>query len=269
MIINYEKFPLIRYFEKGFKITDSKGFKTFKDDWRYQKDILDKELGNLYSHWDYIKSKCMDNIQIFSDSFRKAAFGSAKCFNKIGEEVPEILKSKKESGVFVYNSNGCYMIYLYFPNDNIQIWFFENECLTFVGVYDLNIDEFSCEYSSINLKETTKDEYTAYVYNVFILPMLFKIFAKVEIEEGKSGKTIKSSILGDKLKNKISLDVKVLDSTWFTTICRNEGFKVRGHFRLQPKKNEKGEWTKELIYINEFEKHGYHRQAKIETIKSN
>lgn len=32
---------------------------------------------------------------------------------------------------------------------------------------------------------------------------------------------------------------------------------------------DKGEWTKELIYINEFEKRGYHRQAKIETIKSN
>lgn len=32
---------------------------------------------------------------------------------------------------------------------------------------------------------------------------------------------------------------------------------------LQPKKNDKGEWIKELIYINEFEKHGYHRQAKI------
>ena len=48
-----------------------------------------------------------------------------------------------------------------------------------------------------------------------------------------------------------------MDCTWFTTIVRNECFSVRGHFRLQPQKDNTGNWTKELIYINEFQKHGY------------
>lgn len=52
-------------------------------------------------------------------------------------------------------------------------------------------------------------------------------------------KTIQSQILKEKLRNNIPFDVKIMDSTWFTTICRNEGFKVRGHFRLQPKKTIK------------------------------
>ena len=55
----------------------------------------------------------------------------------------------------------------------------------------------------------------------------------------------------------------VLDSRWFTTICRDEGFLVSGHFRLQPCKDEQGEWTRKLIYINPYAKHGYHRLAPI------
>lgn len=106
--------------------------------------------------------------------------------------------------------------------------------------------------------------YSNYVVNnLFVFPILFKRYAKVEIEQGKCGKSTRSKILNDKLRNNIPFDIKIMDSTWFTTICRNEGFKVRGHFRLQPKKNDKGEWIKELIYINEFEKKGYHRLAKI------
>lgn len=41
-------------------------------------------------------------------------------------------------------------------------------------------------------------------------------------------------------------------------------FIVRGFFRLQNKKNEFGEWYKELIFVDSFIRHGYHRNAKIE-----
>jgi len=34
-----------------------------------------------------------------------------------------------------------------------------------------------------------------------------------------------------------------------------DGFKVQGHFRSQPYKNEKGEWTRKIIYIEEYKKH--------------
>lgn len=263
MVINYQKFPVLRYFEKGFRIIDSKGFKTFNIDYSLQKECCNYHLGQLYEHWDYIKSKCCDNIQILSESFRKAAFGSAKAFCKINKDIPSILKTKQESGVFVYDSNGCYMVYVHYPNDIIQLWFYEKECLTSVLVWNLNSDKVNCEFTSRNLKDTTSDEYINYVWHLFVLPMLFKRYAKIETEYGKCGKTIRSRILNDKVRNNIPIDVKIMDSTWFTSIFRNEGFKVSGHFRLQPKKIN-GEWVKELIYINEFEKHGYHRIAKIE-----
>lgn len=57
------------------------------------------------------------------------------------------------------------------------------------------------------------------------------------------------------------LDYIRIDNTWDADIDVINPFKVSGHFRHQPKKNEKGEWIRELIYIDEFMKHGYHRRA--------
>lgn len=55
--------------------------------------------------------------------------------------------------------------------------------------------------------------------------------------------------------------ITIYDSTWFTTLIKSDSFKVRGHFRLQPFGPEMKE--KRLIWINDFQKDGYTRQAKI------
>ena len=55
-----------------------------------------------------------------------------------------------------------------------------------------------------------------------------------------------------------------MDSRWFTKIINDNDIFVRGFFRLQNKKNDAGEWIKELIYVDSFVRHGYHRNAKIE-----
>lgn len=72
----------------------------------------------------------------------------------------------------------------------------------------------------------------------------------------------KEKHLGTKYLNETNNNIEILDSTWFTTIVRSEGFAVRGHFRFQPKK-ENGVWVKKLIWISDFQKEGYTREAKI------
>ena len=99
--------------------------------------------------------------------------------------------------------------------------------------------------------------------------LLFKKYGNVDIETIARKKAMrKSQILGEKVNNFMGIDVKVLDSRWFTTICRDEGFLVSGHFRLQPCKDENGEWTRKLIYINPYAKHGYHRLAPIVNLEN-
>ena len=98
--------------------------------------------------------------------------------------------------------------------------------------------------------------------------LLFKRYGNIDIETVAAKKTLRRSrIIGEKVNNFMGIDVQVLDSRWFTTICRDEGFLVSGHFRLQPCKDEHGEWTRKLIYINPYAKHGYHRMATIVNIK--
>ena len=90
--------------------------------------------------------------------------------------------------------------------------------------------------------------------------LIFKKYSDVELEVVCREKTLrKSGILHEKVNNFMGINVTLLDSNWFTTICRNEGFAVRGHFRLQPYKT-----GPKLIYINPYTKNGYHRQAKMQ-----
>ena len=67
-----------------------------------------------------------------------------------------------------------------------------------------------------------------------------------------------------KVINKSGQEVIVMDSKWFRKIINDNDIFVRGFFRMQNKKNAKGEWYKELIFVESFVRHGYHRDAKIE-----
>lgn len=104
--------------------------------------------------------------------------------------------------------------------------------------------------------------------------LLFKKYANVEtylIEAGQKQfmevdfSPIDCKTPEHKAKNEPGINVTVLDSLWYTTICREEGFMVSGHFRLQPCKDSQGHWTRKIIYIAAYEKHGYHRQARIKS----
>jgi len=107
-----------------------------------------------------------------------------------------------------------------------------------------------------------EDDHAGGLIYLFYNILLFKKYGQMELETIPAQKTVpRSQILGEKVNNFLGIDVTVLDSRWFTTICRDEGFLVSGHFRLQPCKDEQGNWTRKLIYINPYAKHGYHRLA--------
>ena len=68
----------------------------------------------------------------------------------------------------------------------------------------------------------------------------------------------------DKIQNISGQKVIVMDSRWFRKTINDNNIFVRGFFRFQNKKNEKGEWYKELIFVDSYVRHGYHRNALIE-----
>lgn len=64
-----------------------------------------------------------------------------------------------------------------------------------------------------------------------------------------------------RLRKESNVDYIYVDGHWDENIKVINPFEVSGHFRNQPKKNEKGEWYKELIYIDSYMKQGYNRKA--------
>lgn len=91
---------------------------------------------------------------------------------------------------------------------------------------------------------------------------LFINYAEVETKEMKPNRQIWD---GPKAlyNNKTKYPINVIDSTWYTNLVSSGAFKVRGHFRLQPYGH--GLTKRRLVWIQEFQKDGYTRRAKIET----
>lgn len=91
----------------------------------------------------------------------------------------------------------------------------------------------------------------------YLFCMLFKKYAPVETKFIPAHKKVKD--FNCKYVNDTNFDISYMDSTWFTNLVKSDAFKVRGHFRLQP--CGQGFKDKKLIWINDFEKQGYTRQA--------
>lgn len=109
-------------------------------------------------------------------------------------------------------------------------------------------------------KISNDDEVNKTVMGMFDCVLVFHLFKKyAPIEELVSVHARRER--ADVPQIKSSQNIDFLDCSWYTTIVRNQGFNVRGHFRLQP--CGVGKKDKKLIYIHEFQKHGYVRRARI------
>ena len=115
-----------------------------------------------------------------------------------------------------------------------------------------------------------RNELYSCVANLLITYLAVKKYAEVEtiVVPANTIKIVEDPIQGykhkDKVKNDSGQKVIIMDSRWFVKIINDNDIFVRGFFRLQRKKNAAGEWYKELIFVDSFVRHGYHRNAKIE-----
>lgn len=96
------------------------------------------------------------------------------------------------------------------------------------------------------------------ISDIFTL-ILFMKYCDLETKLVKAGK--RENHIGTKYVNDTKSNIEILDSTWFTTIVRSEGFAVGGHFRMQPFGPARAD--RKLIWIDPFEKTGYTKRAKI------
>ena len=91
------------------------------------------------------------------------------------------------------------------------------------------------------------------------LMVMFRSYADHELKVVMAKSTGKMNNVQYKNLNK--QNIHVIDSSWYTSIIKTEGFLVKGHLRLQACGT--GHSERKLIYIDSFEKHGYIRKAKM------
>jgi hypothetical protein len=234
---------------------------------------------------DGMLADMIDTVYMPSPAFEAAMEKSSKAFEDLMGK-PSVLAEVHENCCFVVGKNRQIKIFIFRTDGDsdecreycmtmtmygrLRLWAGyefepakEKSACTFV----VRTDETDAEHDFY--KQTLGEDYnTADVLWMWLMStygyLVFKRYSDVEIETVARQKTLKkSTILREKVNNFMGINVQLLDSHWFTTICRDEGFAVSGHFRLQPYKDG----SRKLIYIAPFVKHGYHRQARIENEK--
>ncbi len=86
--------------------------------------------------------------------------------------------------------------------------------------------------------------------------LLFKHYAKVELDVIPGREKKMSAVANEKVINETPKGVHIMDSDWYTTIYRTEGYDVKGHIRYYKKYDK-------ISFVHKHRRKGYVRRAKI------
>lgn len=233
---------------------------------------------------------------VLTKPFCEALDKSSKAFAKIEADLWKEFCDKREMGVIISIREGlqfpiCYQ-YDFFGENKLAIFTYAyangyshllNYTITSLtdkldkdGYHLRSSDtcvrahEFTYQFAKARLGKDADDFdlFMAREINFMLDEVIFSLalrkYADVEVADITPFKNKNKRVLKpNEVANENAYALEIMDTSWWTSVCNDNDFQVSGHFRLQPKKVN-GEWTKELIWINEFTKHGYHRRAKIE-----
>lgn len=218
--------------------------------------------------------------ELVMPSFERVMEKSAPTFEKIMPDLFKEFSETDECGILILRNNET-LVYG-FGDNQLNIWFFNEQnghsmfhfsagyefvdgqpklLMTDSILYDDNllagtiqhrIDEIGIRLRFIAVYLAVKKYIKV---ETLIIPQgTFTAVAGTPLEYVEKKKVI----------NQCGQEVIVMDSKWFKKIINDNDIPVRGFFRMQNKKNPEGVWYKELIFVDPFIRHGYHRNAKIE-----
>lgn len=257
MKISYSNYPVLKKLKKGFigeiqvseidlypiKILGSRMAKEFNNNSNLFKSHINIIRQSFYEACQHNKSKLSDlfmDIQLndVSDFTLNGTFiilDFVIMFNfqtKKGDENVKLV-------LFIFSKDGYLLGY---------------------HSMDKGLDEALWINSIMNIpnNEESIRDWLGSKLNAAITISMFKTYADVETKFLKPKQRIKE--IDCKYVNDTELDLTYLDCKWFTNLIKSDGFKVRGHFCLQP--CGVGLKNKKLIWINDFDKNGYTSPAR-------
>ena len=216
-------------------------------------------LGNGLNHLEDVRKTDQQwgLPELIMPSFEEVMKKSAKSFYKIDHELFQEFYNDNVCGILISEDLGT--IVYGFGENTLYVWVFrEIESFSQLYLYfyiESTEDNKRAIYTWPTLtddeqilsgdKEEKKKIYEV-LANRLITYLAVKKYVKVETVKVPIGKTIRLSEVicdyqrKDKIKNESGQEVIVLDSRWFRKIVNDNNIFVRGFFRLQNKKNERG-----------------------------
>lgn len=197
-----------------------------------------------------------------TDSFYDAFTKAIPKMGVISENA--VAKVKCNSRLFLHN-NGFAMHHSETVNgvEFCEFYIFSKIALVGYGLVQSKYDPLTKEtqyrgdgFMSSPVDEEPNSLFLALWANYMTL-IVFMEECEIEKKVVESSKKFRDK--GSKIYNDTKKSITFLDCRWFTELVRTTPFSVNGHLRWQP--CGEGRTKKKLIWIEPFEKHGYHRKA--------
>ncbi len=258
-VVSYSNYPILEKLHKG-----SLGIMPI-----FEKDKIFFELDeNFGSNWKFYHKNFQQEINVIRKPFYEASIKAEKKLMQLWRDI--IINDTSD-----FDVKGCYLFgnLVYMIDYEIKKGSEDNETAFYIfdkkgmplAMY-INSTKYKINFiwiSSCFSVGNSPTEIETWIYKkiaqIIVLKM-FKTYAEVETKIIPPNSRIKD--INCKHINDTKFQLTYLDSKWFTNLIKSDAFTVSGHFRLQPKKKN-DEWTKELIWISEFEKTGYNSPARI------
>lgn len=242
--------------------------------------ILNDELKNL----KYIREHRPDwgLPELIMPSFESVMEKSAPAFEQIMPKLVKEFSENEECGILIFRNNET-LIYG-FGDNQLYLWLFKEQFNDSIFMFSAGYEFVDGQPKLIMAESLLRDDnlllgsidnrITEIGKRLRFVSIYVAVKKYVKVETTVIPQGSFTAIEGTPLEyvekkkviNQTGQEVIVMDSKWFKKIINDNNIPVRGFFRMQNKKNEDGEWYKELIYINPFIRHGYHRNAKIENL---
>ncbi len=219
--------------------------------------------------------------ELLMPSFEKVMSKSAKAFFNLDHQLFQEFYEDNVCGILL--SKDCGTIVYGFGENRLYVWVFgqkDNASQLYLYFYiESTPDNKRKLYTNTTLinneelfsqEADDREEIYERLANKLMIYLAVKKYVQVETVVVPYNSTLKMSDVisdykfKDKIQNISGQKVIVMDSRWFRKTVNDNNIFVRGFFRFQNKKNEKGEWYKELIFVDSYVRHGYHRNALME-----
>ena len=220
--------------------------------------------------------------ELLMPSFEEAMRKSAESFSKIDHQLFQEFYRDDVCGILILKNLGT-LVYGFGENILYVWWFWTSYGLSNLLMYfyaesiDNNLRRIYTlpglhldKQLFAGLTESEREHIYAKLTDEIMVYLAVKKYGKVETVIVPPGRSVRFDYEAkgydkkNKIRNESGQEVVVMDSRWFRKIINDNDIFVRSYFRLQNKKNAKGEWYKELIVVKSHVRHGYHRDAKVE-----